>query len=307
MSRIHQALSRAGQEIKESVIAGSVPPPAGMDVMPEASDAPDVPDMFKLPTTKKEHRPPEKIYYQPRPEHRFVIKEPRFRIAAEAFRLLRLRLERIREKKQMSSLLISSSIPREGKSMVALNLAAALALTSARVLLVDGDLRKPSLAMMLGLRSHPGLTGFLEGGCDFEGSLCQIDPIGIYFVPGGNLINNPVEQVQSLRMRKFLSEATSTFDWVIVDSTPVLPFPESICLASLCDATLMVSRENVTTEEDYKRSLEALKGTNVVAGVLNAAEPIPSDQYYYAYPTAASRTPQILSSINSIATAKAES
>ena len=277
MSRFFQALSRAEQRGAEA------PAPPLEDRSPVATLLPGI--LTAPASEKKVLRETETILHQPRAEHRLVIGDPQYRIPAESFRLLRLRLETLREKSPFSSLLVTSSIPREGKSVIALDLAAALVLTSAKVLLVDADLRKPSLGMMLGVRSLPGLNALLEGRIGLDEALCKVQPMGLSFLPAGKPSTNPAELVQSPFMRKLLTDAALMFDWIVVDSTPVLPFAESVCLASVCGATLLVAREGFTPEGDYRKTLDVLKGTNVVGAVLNGVQQtMPSQYYRYAYP-----------------------
>lgn len=202
---------------------------------------------------------------------------------SERFRVLRHRLDRLRLRQPLTSILITGSVPQEGKTLVAVNLAITLAMTSSRVLLVDADLRKPKIHTTLRLRPLPGLTDFLEGRLQLEPLGFRIDPFGFYYLPAGSATTKPVELLQSARMQQLLQELNSRFDWVVLDSPPLLPFADAQCLAPLCDTVLLVVRERFTTRLDFQHSLESLREANVAGVVLNWSESSHSGSYYSYY------------------------
>lgn len=273
MSRVYQALNRAE---REGMNGGADTQSVEVSFSPEAM----------LPVVATEQIPLDKVEnvaFAHGNDSHVVVHDPRHRAAAESFRLLRYRLEKLRERQPISSILIASSIPKEGKTLVAVNLASALALTSTRVLLIDADLRRPAVHSALGLPALPGLAEALQNKIDVGAAYRRVDPLGFYLLSAGRAPANPVELLQGVGMRKLLNEATSTFDWVIVDSPPLLPFADGHCLASLCNAVLMVARERMTKKEDLQEALSSLKAAQVIGTILNDAQSRREDEYYSGY------------------------
>jgi capsular exopolysaccharide synthesis family protein len=204
--------------------------------------------------------------------------------AVERFKLLRYRLYELRQQRTLKSVLITSAIPQEGKSTIAANLAITLAQASDRVLLVDADLRKPSLQSLLGLTLGEGLAEVLKGGAELLTACRRIDPLDFYFLPAGRPPVNPVELLQGELMREVVKTATLTYDWVVIDSPPVLPLADGRFLAALTDAVVLVVREAHTRREELQESLAALKGAPLAGIILNTSRSANLDAYagYYA-------------------------
>lgn len=273
MSRIYQALNRAEQE---RVNGGAV------DMQPvEVGFSPQATPLTAVPQGPLDEV--QSVVFTNRNNSHVVVHDPRHRSAAESFRLLRYRLEKLRERQPISSILIASAIPKEGKTLVAVNLACALALTSARVLLIDADLRRPAVHSALGLPALPGLAEALQNKIDVQAAYRRVDPLGFYLLSAGRIPVNPVELLQGAGMRLLLNDATSSFDWVIVDSPPLLPFADGHCLASLCNAVLMVAREGTSKKEYLQEALASLKAANVIGTILNEAQSRKEDKYYSGY------------------------
>jgi capsular exopolysaccharide synthesis family protein len=193
---------------------------------------------------------------------------------AEQFRTLRSRLYQIRTAQPLRTLLVTSSLPTEGKTFVTNNLAQAIVRQpDRRVLMIDADLRCSRLHVPLGAPAAPGLTDYLRGEVDemaiiqhgLEGNLC--------FIPGGNQVTNPSELLSNGRLRALLDRVTPVFDWVILDSAPLLPVSDSSVLADLIDGVLIVVRAGQTPSPIAQRACQELKGRNVVGVVLNAVGP----------------------------------
>src|SRR3984885_5485563 len=147
---------------------------------------------------------------------------------AEQFRTLRSRLYQLRANQPLRTLLVTSSVPGEGKTFVTSNLAQAIVRQpDRRVLIIDADLRVSRLHVPLGAPSAPGLTDYLRGTVDEmdviqhgqEGNLC--------FIPGGNEVADPSELIANGRLKKLLDRMTPVFDWVILDSPPCLPVADA--------------------------------------------------------------------------------
>jgi capsular exopolysaccharide synthesis family protein len=277
MSRIFDALRRLEQ------MKGGV----GLEIPPDTA-APSLEVLEPFSREKDGLENVERVAYRPQPENHVLGAGESDRLGLERFKLLRYRLYRLREQRTVRSILVTSAIPKEGKTTVAANLAVTLVQASDRVLLVDADLRKPSLHSILGLRPAEGLAGHLQGRVELLSSLRRVDPLGFFFLTAGCSPANPVELLQGESMRSAVKNTATTFDWVVIDSPPILPLADGRVLASLCDAVIVVVREEHTRQEDLQEVLAALKGTNLAGIVLNGSKSMNKSAYAYYYPTAPS-------------------
>jgi protein-tyrosine kinase len=202
---------------------------------------------------------------------------------SEQFRTLRSRLYQMRSAQQLRTLLVTSSVPAEGKTFVTNNLAQAIVRQpDRRALIIDADLRCSRLHVPLGAPASPGLTDYLRGEVDelaiiqhgLEGNLC--------FIPGGNAVTNPSELLSNGRIKVLLDRVMPVFDWVIMDSAPLLPVADSSLLADLVDGVLLVVRAGQTPVETAQRACQELQGRNVVGVVLNAVGPQHAYGAYYS-------------------------
>lgn len=213
----------------------------------------------------------------------------------EQFRSLRSRLYEFRDLNTLKSVLISSGLPQEGKSFIAANLAISCARhKSARVLLIDGDMRRSSLHKLLGTTHEPGLTEYLSGKASLNEVLQraelpadgQTQPQGIAsltFLAGGADAENAGDLSGSPRFRELIQTVSPMFDWVIVDSSPVNLVADGVNLARACDGVLLVARAGVTPFEAAQRALSELKASNTLGFVLNAVHTPPATGTYYGY------------------------
>jgi capsular exopolysaccharide synthesis family protein len=218
-------------------------------------------------------------------------------VEVEQFRSLRSRVQEFRDLKSLKSVLVSSGLPQEGKSFIAVNLALNLARhKSSKVLLIDGDMRCSSLHHYLGCEFYPGLPDYLTG----KASILEVmqlaeevkdrDPMisatlnNIAFIPGGEGGDMAADLSVSKRFDELISTAAPHFDWIIVDSPPVLLVSDAVNIARSCDAVLLVARSGVTTFPVAQRAQHELKASNVIGFVLNAVETPPTNgSYYYRY------------------------
>jgi protein-tyrosine kinase len=202
----------------------------------------------------------------------------------EEFRTLRSRLYHTREKMALKKLLVTSALPKEGKSFTSANLAQVLVRQHGRrVLLIDADLRGPRLHMMLGTTASPGLSDYLQGGND-EFSIMQRGPMeNLFFIPSGEQISDPAELVANGRLKFLLQRVDALFDWIIIDSPPALPVSDASVLAKACDGVLMVVRSNATPVDMARRARQEFPDQAMVGVVLNGtdSQAIPYSQYYY--------------------------
>jgi protein-tyrosine kinase len=216
---------------------------------------------------------------------------------SEEFRTLRSRLYHAREKMPLKKVLVTSALPKEGKSFTASNLAQVLVRQHGRrVLLIDADLRGPRLHVMLGTTSSPGLADYLQGGSD-EFSIMQRGPMeNLFFIPSGQEISDPAELVANGRLKLLLQRVEALFDWIIIDSPPAVPVSDASVLAKACDGVLMVVRSNATPVDMARRARQEFPDEALVGVVLNGTnmDAMPYTRYYYdAYQksTTESKTP----------------
>ena len=326
MSRIHEALKKAEQE--RAVQGGPVQPDFQPDYQPghtvtAAAELPPMPLAEKLPAEAAARMPANggisstaampafgspfsldallaRCVPQPWvPDEKtmlFFNGDDTAR-GSEEFRTLRSRLYHAREKMPLKKLLITSALPKEGKSFTASNLAQVLVRQHGRrVLLIDADLRGPRLHMMLGTTSSPGLADYLQGGSD-EFSIMQRGPMeNLFFIPSGQEISDPAELVANGRLKLLLQRVEALFDWIIIDSPPAVPVSDASVLAKACDGVLMVVRSNATPIDIARRARQEFPDEALIGVVLNGTnmDAMPYTRYYYdAYQKSAteSKTP----------------
>jgi protein-tyrosine kinase len=201
----------------------------------------------------------------------------------EEFRTLRSRLYHAREKMPLKKVLITSAMPKEGKSFTASNLAQVLVRQHGRrVLLIDADLRNPRLHSMLGTTSSPGLADYLQGTSD-EIAIMRRGPIeNFFFIPCGQENTDPSELVASERLRFLLQRVEPLFDWIIVDSPPAVLVSDASVLAKVCDGVLLVVRSNTTPADAALRARQEFPEESLLGVVLNGTKPAaPYSRYYY--------------------------
>jgi protein-tyrosine kinase len=215
---------------------------------------------------------------------------------AEQFRTLRSRLYQMRDTSNMKRILVTSAIPGEGKTVVATNLAQAIALERDRkVLLIDGDLRDGKLHLPLGAPLSPGLSEFLHGEVG-EAEIIQHGKEGnLCFIAAGSRTKNASELLSNGQLQKLLDRVAPLFDWVILDSPPCLPVSDASVLASFVDGVLLVVRAGSTPSALVQRAQKELRKGNVVGAILNAVKDDEAHGTYgypaYGYPRKKSGEP----------------
>jgi non-specific protein-tyrosine kinase len=204
---------------------------------------------------------------------------------AEAFRQLRTNLQFVDVDSAPRSILVTSSVPEEGKSTTTANLAISLAQAGVRVCLVEGDLRRPRLVHYLGLEGAAGLTNVLIGKATLDEVLQPWGDGKLSVLACGPTPPNPSELLGARSMAEVLRELEDRFDLVIIDAPPLLPVTDAAVLASQCSGALLVIRHGKTKKEQVRRAVEALRSVdaNIYGVVLNMAPAKGPDAYYYGY------------------------
>jgi capsular exopolysaccharide synthesis family protein len=210
--------------------------------------------------------------------------------AAEKFRLLAHRIHRARGAKPLQTVLIASAIPGEGRSTVAVNLAATLVRQGKRTVLIDADLRLSELHKMLGLDADPGLSEVLTGRIELDRALRRVDPPDLYFLGSGARSTDPGRLLDAPKFASILQEAREAFDWVILDSPPLNPLADAQCVASVCDAVLLVVRWGITPRHELEHAIEVLDGHPLLGMVINMFDD-PQDSKHYSYYENSKRVP----------------
>ncbi len=211
-------------------------------------------------------------------------------MAAEKFRVLGLKLRHLREKRKLKRIVITSSIPEEGKSLIAAN----LALNQARskvlsTVLIDGDLRRPELASRFGFhRNLPGLSEVLRGERQLSEVVYKLEGSGLRFLPAGMTPENPLEVMQSGRLQQLLEQLDASFDWVIIDTPPVRPLADTPLWMKLADGVLLVTREGVCEKKQLERALEVIDPATMLGVVVNSCSTNEQKYYYARYGSTAS-------------------
>jgi capsular exopolysaccharide synthesis family protein len=223
------------------------------------------------------------------PQSRLVCVTDKESLAAEKFRFLAVRLRQLQQTRPLKKVLITSAIPREGKTMVAANLACTLARRARqRTLLVEGDLRRPSLSQMFGLSKISGICEWLQGESGPMNSIYHLEDPGLWLLPAGSTPRNPLELMQSGRLSQLMDQLTAWFDWIIIDSPPVLPLGDTSVWTRLADGILLVTRQGTTEKRQLQRGLEAIEPKKLLGALLNCSTNTAHSDYYYHYrpPTA---------------------
>lgn len=299
MSRVFDALQRSGAErsgveypdaisvITELLEAPTEPQsPAQQPEQPETetsrveqpvmalvTQTPASHDLSELPALNVSVMPTSRLAF---------FKEPDS-LAAEKFRFLGVRLRQIQQSRPLKKVLVTSTIPEEGKSFVAANLAGVLARRKQKVLLIEGDLRRPSLGVQFGLGRLAGLGEWLQGDHRKVSNIYRLEGPGFWFMPAGDPPQNPLELMQSGSLSQLIAQLSNMFDWIIIDSPPLLPLADTTVWSRMTDGTLLVAREGKTQKAMLERGLEGIKKSDLLGVVLNGCTNSPEKNYYQSY------------------------
>ncbi|HEY3453293.1 MAG TPA: polysaccharide biosynthesis tyrosine autokinase [Bryobacteraceae bacterium] len=313
MSRVHDALRKAGQEnpAKANVArpprppASAPPPPAALPTEPLAAGLPAEPlaaVQERVATATLASDPygglenleaciqsARQIPFNPLGDALLVHPNKPREAPAEEFRSLRTRLNHMQTIQPLHTLVVTSASPAEGKSFTAANLALTQAqLAEHRVLLVDFDFRRPTVDKVFQIPIAPGMTNYLQGTASFSDVIRRVGDSNLYLITAGDPVTNPLELLNLKECASLLAELRSHFDWVILDSPPLLFAADGNLLATMCDGTILVVRIGTTTFDSVSRALQSLCENNVLGIVVNGArrgELYSKYNYYHDYYT----------------------
>jgi protein-tyrosine kinase len=256
MSKIHLALEKAEKERAEELMKKTIPAPV-REVGTKTDPGPAVPAV-RFDTLKAD-------------ESLVALFQPRSLIS-EQFRKLRTQLLRLNLARPVKTIMVTSALQGEGKSFVAANLAIGIAHDlHLHALLVDCDLRNPSVAPMFGYNGVQGIADYLKGQGEVSNFLVKTELEKLSLMPGGTIPENPTEIIGSQRMAALVEELKTRYDdrFIILDSTPLLATAEPDVLAKLVDGVLIVVRAGMTPRETVKQALSFLDKDKILGVVLN--------------------------------------
>lgn len=207
----------------------------------------------------------------------------------EEFRALRTRLNHMKSLQPIHTVVVTSASPAEGKSLSAANLALAQShLAGNTTLLADFDFRRPVVHTLFGIDRSPGITDFLLGKVQLHEAIRRIAGTDLYVMPAGEAVINPLELLNLREVKQLLDRLPSIFNWVIMDSPPLLFAADANLLSTLSHGTLLVVRIGHTTIDSVTRAMQSLCNNNVLGIVVNGArrgELYSKYTYYHSYYT----------------------
>jgi tyrosine-protein kinase Etk/Wzc len=221
------------------------------------------------------------ILHSERESQTVVLSDPNSHVS-EAFRSLRTRLQFFTREKVSPVILITSSMSSEGKTFVAMNLAAACSIASIKTVIIGFDLRRPKNMPDLGITNGIGVSNYLIGQCSVEDILHETDHKNLWVIASGPVPPNPAELVSSEKTREFFDELKKMFDYIIVDSAPIGIVSDSFFLAALADITLLTIRHNITLKKILENTISETQA-NGISGISLLMNDITLEKSLYGY------------------------
>lgn len=286
MSRIHDALRKLEKQAPVDDSSGLDQTPAkghparlAAEILERSGEVTveEAPDWWSQLKTVALNPPPDAIVIRPD-----QVETP----PAEEFRALRTRLNHLKSFQTLRTLVVTSPAPGDGKTTVALNLALAQGyLADNPTLLVDCDFRRPRIHSLVGIERAPGLVDYLLGKASLKEVMWRVKDTNLYVVPAGVATKSPLELLAQDEVKELLDRLSERFNWVIMDTPPLLFSADANLLSTLADGTLLVVRIGITTVQIVRRALQSLCENNVVGIVANGARSwdlySSYDKYYY--------------------------
>lgn len=209
-----------------------------------------------------------------RTKRKVILNESSDFAVREAYKTLRTNIRFSLPESTCHKILLTSGLPGEGKSITTLNLAISFAETGQKVLLIDADLRRPTMARLLMESGDPGLSNVLAGMCTEEDAIRKSPYPNLDVIYSGVIPPNPSELLGSARMEKLMEKLATQYDYILIDTPPVNMVSDACVVAKLFDGVLFVVRQNKSERETVSRGLNQLKiaGVKVLGMILNGAE-----------------------------------
>ncbi|MEW6195114.1 MAG: polysaccharide biosynthesis tyrosine autokinase [Bacteroidota bacterium] len=232
----------------------------------------------------------------------FIVAKKPDASASEAYRALRTRIKFSKiDKEFLKTLLVTSPTSQEGKTTTSVNLAGSMALANFKTVILDADLRKPRVHSIFGHKRFPGFTDYFFGQSTYEEVIRKTGIGNLYYISAGTIPPNPSEILGSSQMESFLEKLKSDFDYVIIDSPPLIPVTDSEIIAQIADGTILVASSNNTEMDLLEKSVEILnRDKTTFLGVLlnnfsyrSGYSSYYKYYYYYSRPTNGSKKSKI--------------
>lgn len=215
-------------------------------------------------------------------EERLVSVNERGSFGAEILRTLAARLRQAQERHPIKKLLVASAVSGEGKTLISANLSITLAMHHKRVLLIDGDLRSCSLSRWFDIVDDTFASTWYDQGARRLPLLRKAEGLPLWVVPAGKPVELPGNILQSIEFAEALRGIEADFDWIVIDSPPLIPFGDTAILASLSDSVVLVTRRGVTPKPALRDALKSFDKSKIIATILNGAR-VANHKYYHEY------------------------
>lgn len=285
MSRVHDALRRAEQLGGPSPAQTEHKLPAGAAAATVAVPPEERPKPGAAPATGLLEQV-EEIPFTPAAEALLIDSNRPQEAPSEEFRSLRTRLNHLQRLQPIHTVVVTSPSPAEGKSFAAANLALAEShLANNFTLLIDFDFRRPALHNLFQIDRSPGATDYLLGNAPLPACMKRIEGTNLFLMPAGSWVKNPLELLNLREVKTLFEELPKLFNWVILDSPPLLFSADANLLGTLTDGTILVVRIGQTTIDTVTRAMQSLCENNVLGIVVNGAragELYSKYTYYYS-------------------------
>jgi protein-tyrosine kinase len=290
MSRVHEALRKAEQ--------------AGAFVQPELTGGRTLPQSFGAGVASTLEAPQmpvneivaqlaglldrvQELPFNPAPEAHLIDAARPHEAPTEEFRTLRTRLNHMQSLQPIHTVVVTSPSPAEGKSLAAVNLALAQShLAGNNTLLCDFDFRRPVVHNLFQIDRSPGITDYLLGKAKLEDVIKKIAGTNLYIIPAGEAVINPLELLNLREVRMLIEALPRLFNWVVLDSPPLLFAADANLLSTMSDGAMLVVRIGHTTVDSVTRALQSLCQNNVLGIIANGArrgELYSKYTYYHSY------------------------
>jgi len=303
MSRVHDALRKAEQSLAGSPARPDAAAPEAPPAIGSPVEAPPPPSAGRVSSAvqvaaRTVYAPQEtpmegllakveEIPFRPSPEALLIDPMHPHEAPTEEFRSLRTRLNHMQSLQPIHTAVVTSPSPAEGKSFAAVNLALSEAqLAGNPTLLCDFDFRRPIVHNLLQTGRAPGITDYLQGKIELHQAIRRLAGTNLYIMPAGEAVINPLELLNLKEVKQMLDHLPRLFNWIILDSPPLLFAADANLLATLCHGTILVVRIGTTTIDSVTRAMQSLCQNNVLGIVVNGArrgELYSKYTYYHSY------------------------